>query len=129
MYSNKLEIKIIFITIVLFFIVFLFTPLIVLLKSSLNSFNLLFYDKNILISVENSIQVSAAAAIITTILAFILAYAVNCTNIFKSVKGIISVGISIPMLLPTITYGFVIIYSFGKQGFLTKVFGRQLFQS
>ena len=31
------------------------------------------------------------------------------------------------MLLPTITYGFAIIYSFGKQGLLTKLFGRQLF--
>ena len=33
----------------------------------------------------------------------------------------------LPMLLPTITYGFAIIYSFGKQGLLTKLFGRQLF--
>ena len=31
------------------------------------------------------------------------------------------------MLLPTITYGFAIIYSFGKQGLLTQLFGRQLF--
>ena len=31
------------------------------------------------------------------------------------------------MFLPTLTYGFAIIYSFGKQGFLTKLFGRQLF--
>lgn len=31
------------------------------------------------------------------------------------------------MLLPTITYGFAIIYSFGKQGLITKLFGRQLF--
>ncbi|MBM6854528.1 ABC transporter permease subunit [Mediterraneibacter glycyrrhizinilyticus] len=33
----------------------------------------------------------------------------------------------VPMLLPTITYGFAIIYSFGKQGLLTRLFGRQLF--
>ena len=33
----------------------------------------------------------------------------------------------LPMFLPTLTYGFAIIYSFGKQGFLTKLFGRQLF--
>lgn len=31
----------------------------------------------------------------------------------------------LPMLLPTITYGFAIIYSFGKQGLLTRLFGRQ----
>lgn len=33
----------------------------------------------------------------------------------------------LPMFLPTLTYGFAIIYSFGKQGLLTKLFGRQLF--
>ena len=32
-----------------------------------------------------------------------------------------------PMLLPTITYGFAIIYSFGKQGLLTRILGFQLF--
>ena len=31
------------------------------------------------------------------------------------------------MLLPTITYGFAIIYSFGKQGLYTRLFGRQAF--
>ena len=33
----------------------------------------------------------------------------------------------LPMLLPTITYGFAIIYSFGNEGLLTKLFGRKLF--
>jgi len=46
----------------------------------------------------------------------------------KGLKRIITIGISIPMLLPTITYGFAIIYSFGKQGLLTKLFGMELFQ-
>ena len=31
------------------------------------------------------------------------------------------------MYLPTITYGFAIIYSFGKQGLLTRLLGRQVF--
>lgn len=31
------------------------------------------------------------------------------------------------MLIPTITYGFAIIYSFGKNGLLTKLIGRQFF--
>lgn len=31
------------------------------------------------------------------------------------------------MFLPTITYGFAIIYTFGKQGVLTKIIGTQLF--
>lgn len=32
------------------------------------------------------------------------------------------------MLLPTITYGFAIIYSFGKQGLITRLLGHQLFE-
>ena len=31
------------------------------------------------------------------------------------------------MFLPTITYGFAIIYSFGREGLLTRLLGRQLF--
>lgn len=31
------------------------------------------------------------------------------------------------MLLPTITYGFAIIYSFGKQGLLTRLFGHEFY--
>lgn len=41
-------------------------------------------------------------------------------------KGFLQAAV-LPMLLPTITYGFAIIYSFGKQGLLTRLFGRQLF--
>ena len=33
----------------------------------------------------------------------------------------------LPMFLPTITYGFAIIYSFGREGLLTRLLGRQLF--
>lgn len=33
----------------------------------------------------------------------------------------------LPMFLPTITYGFAIIYSFGKQGLITRLLGTQLF--
>ncbi len=33
----------------------------------------------------------------------------------------------LPMYLPTITYGFAIIYSFGKQGLITRLLGHKLF--
>lgn len=136
MCKKKIEVRIIFITIILFFITFLFAPLIVLLENSfkagnsigLNNYMSVIYDKDILKAILNSIKVSFTTAVITTILAFMLAYAVNCTKIFKPIKEVIKVGISIPMLLPTITYGFAIIYSFGKQGLLTKIFGRELIE-
>ena len=42
-------------------------------------------------------------------------------------KKAISAIATLPMFLPTITYGFAIIYSFGKQGLLTRLLGRQFF--
>lgn len=134
--KKRLEIKIIYMLIILSFITFLVIPLLILF---INSFKIgddigfsnyisVINDRDILTSMVNSIVVSGITAIITTIMAFVLAYAVNCTKIFKSAKNIIKIGISVPMLLPTITYGFAIIYSFGKQGLLTKLLGREIMQ-
>lgn len=86
----------------------------------------LFEGGSILKAFANSVLISAASGIITTVLAFIPAYAVNYTNIDKKLKKLISVFMMLPMLLPTITYGFAIIYSFGKQGLITKLLGTQI---
>lgn len=136
MLNRRTEARIVFVTIAIFFIVFLAAPLVTLLGNSFQTgqgsgianYIQVLGDKSIGRAIANSIHVSVIAALITTSLAFILAYAVNCTNINKSVKRMITIGISIPMLLPTITYGFAIIYSFGKQGLLTKLFGMELLQ-
>ncbi|MDF2592695.1 MAG: ABC-type transporter, integral rane subunit [Clostridia bacterium] len=135
MRKERLETQLIYITVAIFFVAFLFAPLFILLMNSVktghgvdfSNYVSVIYDQDILSAIKNSIYVSALTALVTTILAFILAYAVNCTNIYKSIKEIIKIGIVLPMLLPTITYGFAIIYSFGKQGLLTQLFGKELF--
>ena len=86
----------------------------------------LFSDGSIVRAFGNSVFVSSVSGLITTVLAFIPAYAINYTNINSKIKKIISTLIMFPMLLPTITYGFAIIYSFGNQGLITKLLGRQL---
>lgn len=136
MLNRRPEAQIVFGVIAIFFIAFLAAPLLTLLGNSFHTgqstgianYIQVLGDKSIGRAIANSIHVSVIAAMITTILAFILAYAVNCTNINKNLKRMITIGISIPMLLPTITYGFAIIYSFGKQGLLTKLFGMELLQ-
>lgn len=70
---------------------------------------------------------SSFSAVIAAVLAFIMSYTVNYTNLHKSFKKIVKTLAVLPMLLPTITYGFAIIYSFGKQGLFTRLFGKQLF--
>lgn len=80
-----------------------------------------------LTSVLNSLKVAGVSALVAVLLAFLLAYTVNCTNVPKGLKKAITLLTQVPMLLPTITYGFAIIYSFGNQGLITRLFGTQLF--
>lgn len=135
--KNK-EIKLIFAVLAAVFLVFLAIPVMRLLMKSFvqdgsTGFTLANYQevltsKGFADAVKNSFLVSCCSAAITTILAFFLAYTIHYTNAGKRYKSLIAKAALLPMLLPTITYGFAIIYSFGKQGLLTKLFGRQLFE-
>ncbi|AMQ04667.1 ABC transporter permease subunit [Sporosarcina psychrophila] len=130
----KPAMRVIYIPVILLFVAFLLVPLGMLFIRSFETsqgFSFSNYisalsNKELLESIGNSIKISSLTAVITTVLGFTLAYAVNCTRIYKPLKSAIKMGILIPMLLPTITYGFAIIYSFGNQGFITKIVGRNL---
>ena len=133
--KKELEIKGIFVLVVLVFLIFLLVPLARLfLKSFVGDAGLTpdFYGevltgRGFLRAFGNSLAISSVSAVVTTLLAFILAYGVHYCNLPGRYKGFISRAAVAPMLLPTITYGFAIIYSFGKQGLLTRLFGTQLF--
>lgn len=132
--KNK-EIKVIFALVSLIFLFFLIVPSVRLLIKSVWSdigFTTAFYrevcgSRGFLKAVTNSLWVSCVSAAITTLIAFLMAYTIHYTNANKYLKKFIQVVAVLPMLLPTITYGFAIIYSFGKEGLLTRLCGRQLF--
>lgn len=117
------------------FALFLVYPTVrLLLKSILseNGMTMEFYhsvltQKGFLKALENSFLIAGVSALLTTGLAFFLAYTIHYTNINAKFKKGSEKAAVLPMFLPTLTYGFAIIYSFGRQGFLTKLFGRQLF--
>lgn len=117
------------------FALFLVYPTVrLLLKSILseNGMTMEFYhsvltQKGFLKALGNSFLIAGVSALLTTGLAFFLAYTIHYTNINAKFKKGIEKAAVLPMFLPTLTYGFAIIYSFGKQGGLTKLFGRQLF--
>ena len=117
------------------FALFLVYPTVrLLLKSILseNGMTMEFYhsvltQKGFLKALGNSFLIAGVSALLTTGLAFFLPYTIHYTNINAKFKKGIEKAAVLPMFLPTLTYGFAIIYSFGKQGFLTKLFGRQLF--
>lgn len=95
--------------------------------ATLSNYAAIVAQPEFLASVLNSLKVSAASALVAVLLAFLLAYTVNCTNVPAGLKKAITLLTQVPMLLPTITYGFAIIYSFGNQGLITRLFGTQLF--
>lgn len=135
MKKNK-EVKVVFILLVLLFLIFLAVPVIqLLLKSilggsgiSLEYYKAVFTGRGFGKAVGNSFLIAGVSASVTTLLAFFMAYTIHYTNIAPFYKKMIKGVAVLPMLLPTITYGFAIIYSFGKQGLLTKLFGTQLFE-
>lgn len=133
--EKKYEVKTIFVLFVLIILSFLLVPLLLLMVKSfetangisLSNYVQIIFKKGFGTALRNSILISSVSAIITTILAFIMAYSINYTNLHPRYKKLIKSLAVLPMLLPTITYGFAIIYSFGKQGLITKILGRQLF--
>lgn len=126
--------KIIILYAIILFGLFLVIPMVAILgKSFLTDdgftfaiYQRLFLEKNIGQAFLNSVGISSVSALITTVFAFLIAYTINYTNLNPKMKKIISVLVMLPMLIPTITYGYAIIYTFGKQGLLTKLLGVQL---
>jgi iron(III) transport system permease protein len=135
MLNVRAEMRVIYGIILMTFFLFLVLPLGILVVRSFEGsqgFDIYNYvnilsNSELMTAFVNSIKISSITAAITTILAFLIAYAFHFTNIFKPLKSAIKVGILIPMLLPTITYGFAIMYSFGNQGLITQMLGEPLF--
>lgn len=123
---------ILILTAVLFGIFLLWPLLAILVKSVVEGNSITFsnytdlLDKKIGNAFLNSTLLSAAAGMIAVVLAFLPAYAVNYTKLHSSIKKAISALMMLPMLLPTITYGFAIIYALGKQGLITQLLGTQI---
>lgn len=133
--KKNIEMKVIFIAVILLFLWFLAVPIVSLLLKSfpdgtgraLAHYTEVFSETGFWTAVGHSFAVAGSSAFLTTVLAFLLAYTVRYTNVPEGVKTIIRGGAVLPMLLPTITYGFAIIYTFGKQGLVTKIAGTQIF--
>ena len=134
--QGTLELKFIFLLLAIIFVIFLLYPMMMIAIQTLSSgqgmttnfYGEIFAKPGFGKALTNSIVVSSLSGVLTTILAFILAYAVNYTNIHKRIKKSIAALAVLPMFLPTITYGFAIIYSFGKQGLITMLLGKQPFE-
>lgn len=135
MKRKNLELKLIFAVITALFAAFLLIPAARLFIKSFwdgagftgEFYAAVFSQRGFGQALTNSFAVSAAAAVLSVAAAFLMAYAVHYTNLPRWFKRALQAVATLPMFLPTITYGFAIIYSFGKQGLITQLLGRQLF--
>ncbi len=121
--------------ITIFFAAFLAMPIIRLLLRSfmdgdgsytLSVYQSVFQGRKFGQALANSFLIAALSAVVATVVAFILAYTCFYTNLSKKGKRLIRLAAMFPMFMPTITYGFAIIYSFGNNGLLTKCFQHKL---
>ena len=72
-------------------------------------------------ALANSFTVSGISAAIATLMAFFCAYGLHFTRIRPGVKKIIQIIVLLPLFLPSITYGFAVIYSFGRLGLISQL--------
>ena len=129
------ELKLVFLVLVAVFAIFLVVPAIrLLLKSFLGEDGLtgayyldVFSGKGFTTALGNSFAVSIVSALVAVGIAFVMAYIIHYTRLPRGFKRFVQAVATLPMFLPTITYGFAIIYSFGKQGLITRLLGHQLF--
>lgn len=135
--NGKREQRILLLIIAAVFAVFLILPMVIILWFSFGAdggFTVANYtdiltDLKFWNAMRNSCGISILSAVLTTCFAFIIAYAVNFTRIPKGIRTFLHLIALLPMLLPTITYGFAIIYAIGKKGLMTMTIfgGHQLF--
>lgn len=132
--QNK-QVRTVFYSVLIFFALFIAWPAFTLFRNafeykhvfSFQNFSAVLTGGKLGTAFANSLKVSFISSLITTVLAFVVAYTVCFTNIPAWLKKTLRTLAVFPMLLPTITYGFAIIYSFGKNGLITKLFGFQFF--
>ena len=84
------------------------------------AWNNVFSSNQFYTSLLNSFTSTLAATAISIVLAYALAWAINRTNI--RFKYIITILITLPMLIPSISHGMGLIILFGNNGFITRLF-------
>ncbi len=134
--KKHLEVKLVFGLVLALFLLFLLLPMASLLLQSFSATGVTIFDhyigmlmqKGFLEALANSFLIATVSSLLTTTVAFLLAYTIHYTNVNGGIKKVLKACVMFPMLIPTITYGFAIIYSLGKQGLITKLFGFQLLE-
>ena len=106
----------------LFLLLFVIYPLIeMLVRVEWSDFSKLVTSKNFIESLFNSLFVTSISTIISISIAYLLAFALNRTNIKH--RALLKVLLTLPMLIPSISHGLGLINLFGANGIISKSLG------
>lgn len=128
--KGQKELKVLYILITLTLVAILLYPLgCVLFQSVLTkeggiglaNYTSLLSQSSFWTALANSFTVSGISAAIATLMAFFCAYGLHFTRIRPGVKKVIQIIVLPPLFLPSITYGFAVIYSFGRLGLISQL--------
>ncbi len=107
--------------ILLFLGIAILYPLVTMLVNvEWNTFSELLKSNAFKTSLKNSLIVTSISTIISISIAYLLAYAINRSNIRH--KGLLKIFLTIPMLIPSISHGIGLINLFGTNGLISKIF-------
>lgn len=128
--KGQKELKVLYILITLTLAAILLYPLGCVLFQSvltkdgglgLSNYSSLLSQQSFWTALGNSFTVSGISAAIATIMAFFCAYGLHFSHIRPGVKKVIQIIVLLPLFLPSITYGFAVIYSFGRLGLVSQL--------
>ena len=114
---NKLTIFVL-----LFLSVSVFYPIItMLLNVKWDTFSDLLSSPAFKSALTNSLIVTSIATVLSVLIGYFLAYAINRTNIKH--KALLKILLTLPMLIPSISHGLGLINLFGANGIISSKFG------
>ena len=74
-----------------------------------------------------SFLVAGLSAFLSAVIAFFAAYGLTFMNINGRLKKGVQIVLLLPLFLPSITYGFAVMYSFGRMGLVSQLVGQPPF--
>lgn len=108
--------------IIIFLILSVIYPLIeMLVRVEWKDFGKLVTSQNFSESLVNSLWVTTVATVISILIAYLLAFILNRTNIKH--RAVLKLLLTVPMLIPSISHGLGLINLFGVNGIISKALG------
>lgn len=106
---------------IMLFVLILFPILNMLTRIDGKTIQKVFNDASFDTALRNSFLFTSISTVISISLAYLLAWSISRTNI--KFKGLFSVLLVLPMLIPSISHGMGLITLFGNNGMITKFLG------